>query len=1028
MNQNINSKTNINTKWFGITNVINQIIKLNSTLSIINKNYESIINQIYETDPLVQDFNNYMMNINNNFGISYLPTPSINDQFNYYEPDYTFYLQNKNFMGYLTFLSQNYSESIRREFFINQYNNIILYNIEDQDNGFFLNFIHKEFYLRVQALSNFLYFANQTIQNLSENQLLIKSSLTIVHNQFLTFGNFLNDINEKYIVSMYDIQEKVKIYGHIYLPIIYYLTLAIMLINILILTLFVKGKLLFLRYINYFFWWILMIFCIIFLSVGSLFKIVGVGLEDSVGVLQFLFSEQNLLIDRIIISNNNNANILNTCINIGGDVGSIVFNLNINDLYFEQFYQDYFIINKIYQNMINGGNVQKFFSDNQYSIITFDLSNQNINKNKTINIKNSIYNHFNLNITLNNNINENLQITTYLNLLKISTQNFSYLGSNDIGYVTSNAFDSLNQLTDKSFNNTKQNECKKFTHDIWVFDKRYCLKNYNFVSHSKKYLSYTFQCFLVDEWSKIEVSNKYKFSPNDCIITKSNGKIFSKYKNFQNTISTYFNQIKKFIDQNNLLITQLTLEFNQLNKKFSNLYGIMDNNIKILNQLYEPLINISYPLVGNSSIFQFLNCSFILNDLNYLTWEMEEESSKKLNIFGNYLISTAFMIVTLIFFQLIILFRYTVFPPKTIFFLDNDIDLENDYQNDINPKLIKNNENDKKKKKIIDTRLDKNEIINNNQHYDLNINDNNNNQNIINEDNYNDNNSYNNINNNINNSKNIVNIEMNILKNNNLHDSVDDISQNPKIKLNEDRDMYHNEISSNNNKYNNIEDEQLKKKNYLFENDLKKEESKNVIQEISIKTDNSKFIYDKNINNSNLDYKLNNSYSINANNDKLEYNLNINSVESNQEKENSKNEINNQSDFNKSFNEVDQKSINNNENSLNKSIIQRNSEINPNYENKFELESPEGDKVEKRINKVEYQEEDKEDQGEEENEEEDEEGENEEEQEEDEENEENEGNEEEEEEEEEVEENNEIEQEKLEQDKISKDKIEEGEK
>ena len=53
-------------------------------------------------------------------------------------------------------------------------------------------------------------------------------------------------------------------------------------------------------------------------------------------------------------------------------------------------------------------------------------------------------------------------------------------------------------------------------------------------------------------------------------------------------------------------------------------------------------------------------------------YEMEEEASIKLGTIGSYLVATGILIVCLIFFELIVINRYTVFPPERIFFNEEE--------------------------------------------------------------------------------------------------------------------------------------------------------------------------------------------------------------------------------------------------------------------------------------------------------------------------------------------------------------------
>lgn len=707
-------------RWRGVNFNIELLKKINMTVININDSYKRIFNRIFDVKPSLTSFKNKIDQFLKDYELSYLPSPKIKDKFDLYEPDYTFYLNNKGYNLFFTdYINRNDSDIGKRDNFIKQYNKIIRNEIDNTDNGFFINSIFKEFYLRLQSIYDFTIISENTSIKISENFEKIKSSIKNVIDEFEYLKLFLYNENYKYITTIDTIYDYIKVYAYKVLLGFYYVILFILLINIWFLYIFVNKKILWIRFIHYFVCMLFFALAIISLTVGALFKIMGVAFYDSVGVGQFLFSEQNLLVDKVFVDTTENAHILKSCIHDKGDLANIVFSLNVNCLYLENFYKDSFIIDKLTANLINGGNLEKLKNNSAFSEIYFTNSNRKgssnlIQSNQTISTNNvtidnslkffnktisdGLVNSTNLYID-NPNIDKkkSLQVYNYLSLLELSKKNYSYLGESDLSLAFKDSLSNLKKLTDFSVKDSYQKNCVRQTQDNWIFHKNYCSNDYNYIDKSNKNTVFSKQCFTINQWSLLEVRNKYRFSPNECQVDKTNKEMLDEYFSYNQAISKHFDKIKKTIDKNDILIDDISMIMDSINEEFKQIYDYLITNIKSLKPLYSDIQKLMYPLVNNGSIFSFMNCSFVKNDLNYLLWEMEEETSFIFTDVGGYFIATAICLSILIFFMNIVIFRYTVFPPRINFFIDED-----EYEE---MKLIDD------KKEYGNTRIDKEDMV-----------------------------------------------------------------------------------------------------------------------------------------------------------------------------------------------------------------------------------------------------------------------------------------------------------------------------
>lgn len=103
-----------------------------------------------------------------------------------------------------------------------------------------------------------------------------------------------------------------------------------MVLNLLFVFVYVKKRVGAMRYGSYCLWWFMMLLVFVFWLLAAGFTIASVGLNDSIGLIQYVFSAQNLQGQRKVITNPTITNMINACVNAGGDLGGRVLNMNNN--------------------------------------------------------------------------------------------------------------------------------------------------------------------------------------------------------------------------------------------------------------------------------------------------------------------------------------------------------------------------------------------------------------------------------------------------------------------------------------------------------------------------------------------------------------------------------------------------------------------------------------------------------------------------------------------------------------------------
>ena len=190
------------------------------------------------------------------------------------------------------------------------------------------------------------------------------------------------------------------------------------------------------------------------------------------------------------------------------------------------------------------------------------------------------------------------------------------------------AFGEVQKYTDASVDSSQVE--KSEIYDVWVLNKNYCPDGYNYISKTsslRNLKTIDGSCLVISEWSDEDVNKRYKDLKTD-----SGEECLTK-------ILSYYNSIKKFLDENTNLLDDISKSiegFNQIfkenvNKEIVIIDGIWDA-VKPMKDLYQEF-------VGNSSIFDMLNCGFLKRDMNILLEQINEGLGGSLKATSNIFIA-----------------------------------------------------------------------------------------------------------------------------------------------------------------------------------------------------------------------------------------------------------------------------------------------------------------------------------------------------------------------------------------------------
>jgi len=260
------------------------------------------------------------------------------------------------------------------------------------------------------------------------------------------------------------------------------------------------------RFISHFLW-ITLTFISFVTFLGSFsFGVLSSLAYDANYVIDYIFSDDNLFNNQYLIRNKEAADILNVCLNYGGDIGTELYDLrNTNMIYLDKLYQFSY-------------NIQG--KDFKLNLVSQEINNQ-------------------------------------MKELKILADNISLVtnSSNDNTLLPQRLLNEFQRWTDFNTLNNYQNkyDCKTNTKDIWVFKDSSCppgsSKNIT-ISNGKENLGLS-NCFIIDTWLEIYVNKRYDENPYNCdgIVkdgAKTNEIVDKDFKSFKEAILAYWRVLKNY--------------------------------------------------------------------------------------------------------------------------------------------------------------------------------------------------------------------------------------------------------------------------------------------------------------------------------------------------------------------------------------------------------------------------------------------------------------------------------------------------
>lgn len=180
------------------------------------------------------------------------------------------------------------------------------------------------------------------------------------------------------------------------------------------------------------------------------------------------------------------------------------------------------------------------------------------------------------------------------------------------------SLDNVKKFIDGSWNETYVSKDSDF-YDEWELNKEDCNEDYDYLSPSsnmRRLITTNKFCLVITEWDENKIQDRY-----ETIKSKDDSNIFIE-------IMKYYNSIKKFYESKELLIDSMKKE----NQKFNEtLNSIKEKAISLLTtiiNIVKPFRKSFVDIVGEGSIFEILNCSFLRRDFNKLIQVLYEEFGK----------------------------------------------------------------------------------------------------------------------------------------------------------------------------------------------------------------------------------------------------------------------------------------------------------------------------------------------------------------------------------------------------------------
>ena len=180
------------------------------------------------------------------------------------------------------------------------------------------------------------------------------------------------------------------------------------------------------------------------------------------------------------------------------------------------------------------------------------------------------------------------------------------------------SLDNVKKYIDGSWNETYVSEDSEF-YDEWELNKEDCNEEYEYLSPSsnmRRLITTNKLCLVITEWDESEIQERYS-----TIKSKDDSDIFIE-------IMKYYNSIMKFDESKELLIDSIKKENQKFNESLNSIKEKAISMLTTIINIVQPLRKSFADIVGEGSIFEILNCSFLRRDFNKLMQVLYEEFGK----------------------------------------------------------------------------------------------------------------------------------------------------------------------------------------------------------------------------------------------------------------------------------------------------------------------------------------------------------------------------------------------------------------
>jgi hypothetical protein len=274
------------------------------------------------------------------------------------------------------------------------------------------------------------------------------------------------------------------------------------------------------RYISHLLWIFLTFICFVTFLTSFGLGILSSISYDAKSVMGFVFSDENLFGNKYLIDNKEAADILNVCLNYGGDLGSELYDIKNSHMIY---------MDKIYKY--------------SYSILDKDFKISSVSD----------------------------KLNEHMKTLEVLLDEVRLVNTlpNDNTVTPRILLEEIRKWSDYYAIGSYQNSmgCKTITRDVWVLNNNTCPSGYpiKYTVDGKENIGSS-NCFIIQTWSDGYVNVRYTESPYDCENGDPNKRKTNEIKDpdfasFPDAINAYWNTLKKYRDWHLTTVSSLMAEY-----------------------------------------------------------------------------------------------------------------------------------------------------------------------------------------------------------------------------------------------------------------------------------------------------------------------------------------------------------------------------------------------------------------------------------------------------------------------------------